>query len=57
LKSINFKAFDFKNVLKSSVQLEDELFEYLQEDKIKDPVMLYGKLFKGSYDDFLTKIS
>ena len=52
LKSINFKAFDFKNVLKSSVQLEDELFEYLQEDKIKDPVMLYGKLFKGSYDDF-----
>jgi mannose-6-phosphate isomerase class I len=51
LKSVNINTFDFKNVLKAPEKLENELDEYLKEDRVKDPVMLFGKLFKGSYED------
>lgn len=51
LKSIDVKTFDFKNVLKSSSQLDEDFLENLKEDKEKDPVLLYGKLFKGGYED------
>jgi mannose-6-phosphate isomerase class I len=51
LKSIYIKVFDFKNVLKSASELDVDFAENLKEDKEKDPVLLYGKLFKGSYED------
>lgn len=51
LKSIDLEIFDFKNVLKSSSVLDVEFAENLKEDKEKDPVLLFGKLFKGSYED------
>ena len=51
LKSIGVKAFDLKNVLKSASQLDEDFAENLKEDKEKDPVLLYGKLFKGGYED------
>lgn len=51
LKSIGLKVFDVKNVLKSASELDVDFAENLKEDKEKDPVLLYGKLFKGSYED------
>lgn len=51
LKSIEVKTFDFKNVLKPAAELDELFAENLKEDKEKDPVLLYGKLFKGSYED------
>ncbi len=53
LRLVNVNTFDFKNVLKSSAQLEEELSDYLKEDMEKDPVLLFGKLFKGNYEDLL----
>lgn len=51
LKSIEVKTFDFKNVLKPAAELDALFAENLKEDKEKDPVLLYGKLFNGSYED------
>lgn len=51
LKSIEIEAFDFKDVLKTAGELDRLFAENLAEDREKDPVLLYGKLFKGSYED------
>jgi mannose-6-phosphate isomerase class I len=51
LKSVEVKTFDFKNVLKTASELDGLFAENLEEDREKDPVLLYGKLFKGSYED------
>ncbi|MDD2381204.1 MAG: hypothetical protein PHV35_05845, partial [Mariniphaga sp.] len=51
LKSIDVKAYDVKNVLKTADELDGLFADNLEEDKEKDPVSLYGKLFKGSYED------
>lgn len=51
LKGIGVKIFDFKGVLKTASELDEDFAENLKEDKEKDPVLLYGKLFKGSYED------
>lgn len=50
-KSIELNVFDFKNVLKSASELDADFAENLKEDKEKDPVLLFGKLFKGIYED------
>jgi mannose-6-phosphate isomerase class I len=52
-KSIKVKAIHFSEIYKSATQLEEELAPYLKEDLEKDPVLLFGKLFKGSFDDLL----
>ncbi len=51
LKSIAVKTFDFSEILKAGNILDDELSENLEEDREKDPVLLYGKLFQGAYED------
>lgn len=51
LNSIAVKAFNFKDLVKSGEQLDLKLSENLAEDKEKDPVLLYGKLFQGSYEE------
>jgi len=53
MKSVHLKIIDFSTLYKSSDLLENELSGYLEEDKEKDPVLLYGKLFKGSYSDLI----
>ena len=50
-KSIEVEAFDVRNLLKSTDELDGLFAENLKVDKEKDPVSLYGKLFKGSYED------
>ena len=52
-KSVQVEAIDFSKMYKEPEQLEKALEEYLPLDKVKDPVLLYGKLFKGSYEDLL----
>jgi len=51
LKSIGVKTFDFNHIFKSGSQLDEEFSENLEEDREKDPVLLYGKLFQGAYED------
>ncbi len=53
LKSIRVSTFDVAELVKPSAQLDEELSEYLPTDKVKDPVLLYGKLFKGHYEDMM----
>lgn len=52
LRSIKVNTFNFKDVYKSASELDDQFSENLKEDKEKDPVLLFGKLFKGSYEEF-----
>ena len=53
LKSIKVTTYNFAELLKPSAQLDKELSENLPVDKEKDPVLLYGKLFKGTYEELM----
>jgi len=55
VKSIKVTTIDFSELLKSSAQLDEELSENLPLDIEKDPVLLYGKLFKGTYEELMDK--
>lgn len=52
-KSVRVKVIDFTTLYKSAEALEEELKPYLEEDREKDPVLLFGKLFKGNYEDVI----
>jgi mannose-6-phosphate isomerase class I len=43
------KTFDVSSIYKSSIELESMFAENLPEDREKDPVLLYGKLYKDAY--------
>ena len=47
--SVDVETFDFKNVLKPAAELDELFAENLEEDLEKDPVLLFGKLFKGDF--------
>ncbi len=51
LNSIKVETFNFKDVFKTAGELDDQFSDNLKEDKEKDPVLLFGKLFKGRYED------
>lgn len=51
LNSIKVETFNFKDVYKTAGELDEQFSENLKEDKAKDPVLLFGKLFKGCYED------
>ena len=53
LKSIPIFTYNVAELLKPSAQLDEELAENLPTDKVKDPVLLYGKLFNGHYEDLM----
>jgi mannose-6-phosphate isomerase class I len=52
-KSVEIRTIDFAEIYKSSAQLDKEFLPYLKEDREKDPVLLFGKLFKGRFEDLL----
>jgi mannose-6-phosphate isomerase len=52
-QSIHLITVDFAGAFKSSGQLDRELAAYLEEDREKDPVLLFGKLFKKGYEALL----
>ncbi|MCE5271716.1 phosphoheptose isomerase, partial [bacterium] len=49
--AIEVKAVDISRLFKPGSQLDKELADNLKEDREKDPVLLFGKLFKGGYED------
>jgi len=51
--SIKVSSFDVSELLKPSDQLDEQFVENLPTDRVKDPVLLYGKLFKGTYEDVM----
>jgi mannose-6-phosphate isomerase class I len=53
MKAIKVTTIDFRETFKASLELDRELAEYLDQDREKDPVLLFGKLFKGGYEDLL----
>lgn len=53
IKSIKVSTFNVSELLKPSAQLDLEFAENLPADRVKDPVLLYGKLFKGTYEDVM----
>ncbi len=42
-------AVDVSSCYKERAVLDVELRDFLPEDKVKDPVLLYGKLYRGGY--------
>lgn len=54
--SVNIKLFNVSEILKSSELLEEQFSENLPDDKAKDPVLLFGKLFKGKYEDLMDAV-
>ena len=53
LNSVAVKVIDMASCYKTSQELDALLADNLAIDKEKDPVQLFGKLFKGSYEDLL----
>lgn len=52
-KAVSVVAIGFASVYKDSDVLEEELGGYLETDRVKDPVMLFGKVFKKGYEGIL----
>lgn len=48
--SVSLQTICFAEMFKSPQKLEKELSAYLEADHRKDPVSLFGKLFKGDYE-------
>lgn len=44
-------VFDLRDRYKDASLLEETIAEYLPMDREKDPVLLYGKLFKGEFSE------
>lgn len=51
LKSIVSDSIDVSSAYKSSKELEQKFQEFLPNDRVKDPVLLFGKLFKGRFEE------
>lgn len=51
LSSIDFELIDISRVYKSSDELDKQFEELLPMDKKQDPILLFGKLFKGEFED------
>lgn len=53
LRSKKVIAINFSEIFKPAEQLDAELGRYLEIDLEKDPVQLFGRIFKGTYEDLL----
>lgn len=53
LQKVNVSVFNIADVYKTSEELDELFADNLEENREKDPVLLFGKLFKGSYEDIL----
>lgn len=56
LQSITVTTINFSDLYKSSEQLDDELSANLETDKEKDPVLLFGKLFRKGYEGLVDPV-
>jgi mannose-6-phosphate isomerase class I len=55
LKGISLEVLPFASVYKDSDVLEKELNDYLETDKVKDPALLFGKIFKNGFEGISDK--
>lgn len=53
LSNVVVNTFNFSDVLKSPEELDKQFEENLPVDLEKDPVQLFGKLFKGRFEDLV----
>lgn len=53
MKSIKVSICNVAELFKSAEELDAMFAENLPQDRVKDPVLLYGKLFKGHYEDLM----
>lgn len=55
LSALNIKVttFDFAETFKSAEELDLIFSSCLEKEKEKDPVQLFGKLYKGSFEDLI----
>jgi len=53
LQKVKISTVDFADVYKSNQELDELFSENLKEDLEKDPVLLFGKLFKGGYENII----
>lgn len=51
LKGLRAVALDARELYKPADVLESELAGYLPQDRVTDPVLLFGKLFHGKFED------
>jgi mannose-6-phosphate isomerase len=52
-RKVEVKKVGFDTVYKTEDQIAELLSANLAEDREKDPVLLFGKLYKGRYEDFV----
>lgn len=50
---IKVTLFDFRDILKPQEELDLLFGPYLANDREKDPVLLFGRLYDGSFEDLL----
>ena len=53
LQKVKVSAYNIADTYKSSAELDELFEENLKEDLDKDPVLLFGKLFNGGYEDII----
>jgi len=53
---IEIQIIDITECYKSSDMIDRMLAEYLPEDKTKDPVLLFGKLYKDGFESLMDEI-
>lgn len=49
---VDVEIIDFQQVFKSPQEVEEMLQENLPQDREIDPILLFGKIFEGTYEDF-----
>lgn len=50
-KNLDYTLVNIADIYKSAAELDAQFAELLPTDLAKDPVLLYGKLFKGDFED------
>lgn len=53
LQKVKVSVYNIADTYKSSAELDELFEENLKEDLDKDPVLLFGKLFNGGYEDII----
>ncbi len=52
-KSFRVTILNFAEIFRSPDLLDEQFSDYLPLDKGKDPVLLFGRLYKGNYNDLI----
>ena len=52
-KSIRFSAINIAGIFREQQELDLLFKDNLEVDRVKDPVLLFGKLFHGSFEDLM----